>query len=253
MGYGTSKSDYEQKVATTCGVDTSRVSMALLGTVNARRKLRRKLQGVNTGVEVTITSEVIEDAVTVSNKINGETFQTDLQSAFGSITVGEIGATFTSGVEVDDGAGDGLASSHGDPIIHTFSNECYDLNQDGFYLASGHPHWDHSVYVAVYNDFFREIQITDNNNQLLLSISNLNEVSGKWAYGFKYRYRMCKTFTWKECEFSYHQYDFDAQIFRFTVQMHFHDYLDPSLKDGERGIHLDIYPEVYKRRLESCS
>ena len=41
------------------------------------------------------------------------------------------------------------AVSHGDPIIWTFSGECYDLNKDGLYLASSHPHIDHDVTIAV--------------------------------------------------------------------------------------------------------
>merc|ERR1711953_1317202 len=51
------------------------------------------------------------------------------------------------------------ASSHGDPIIHTFNGECYDLDRDGLYIASSHRDWDHIVKVAVYNQYIREIQI----------------------------------------------------------------------------------------------
>jgi len=141
------------------------------------------------------------------------------------------------------------ASSHGDPIIWTFKNECYDLNIDGLYLASSHPDWFHDVYIAVYNEFIREIQIRDSNDgDILLSISNLQEVSGTWEYGFKERIRQCKNPTWKECEFTFNQYDFDAQVFKYSVQIMYHDYLDPSLKAGERGMHLDIYPRVYARQ-----
>merc|ERR1719447_465091 len=100
------------------------------------------------------------------------------------------------------------ASSHGDPIIHTFKNECYDLNKDGLYVASSHPNWNHNVHVGVYNEFIREIQITDNHNNLLLSISNLNEIYGDWAYGLKYKNRMCRKFSWKECEFYHPHHEF---------------------------------------------
>jgi hypothetical protein len=144
-----------------------------------------------------------------------------------------------------------MASSHGDPIIHTFKNECYDLNKDGLYLASSHPLWNHNVHVGVYNEFIREIQITDDHNSLLLSISNLNEIYGDWAYGLKYKNRMCRKFSWKECEFYHPHHEFDAQVFKYTVQVLHHDYLDPALKSGERGIHLDIYPEVYQSRMEA--
>merc|ERR1719447_104600 len=140
------------------------------------------------------------------------------------------------------------ASSHGDPIIHTFKNECYDLNKDGFYVASSSPKWDHKVHVAVYNEFIREIQITDYKDQLLFSISNMNELAGKWAYGLKHQTRMCGNPRWEECEFTYENYVFDAQEFRYTVQIMFHNYLDPALKDGERGLHLDIYPKLYDVR-----
>jgi len=139
------------------------------------------------------------------------------------------------------------ASSHGDPIIWTFNNECYDLSKDGFYLASGHPDWKHSVYVAVYNDFIREIQIRDvhEDDKILLSISNLNEVTGVWQYGFKHLMKQCKGFSWNECEFAFNQFHFDAQFFKFVVHIHFHDYDDPALKEGERGLHLDVYPLLY--------
>merc|ERR1719397_2467041 len=122
------------------------------------------------------------------------------------------------------------ASSHGDPIIWTFKGECYDLNKDGLYLASSHPEFSHDVYVAVYNEFIREIQIQDEDNTILLSISNLNELSGEWNYGFKQRDRICRTMSWKECEFSHPQYAFDTQVLRYTVQIMHHDYLDPALK-----------------------
>jgi len=141
------------------------------------------------------------------------------------------------------------ASSHGDPIIWTFKGECYDLSLDGFYLASSHPTYKHKVFVGVYNEFIREIQITDEMDTLLFAISNLDELSGQWNYGLKEWTRICTRMSWKECEWNFRQYAFDAQIFRYTVQIMFHDYLDAALKEGERGIHLDIYPKVYEKRL----
>jgi len=143
------------------------------------------------------------------------------------------------------------ASSHGDPIIHTFKGECYDLNKDGLYLASSHPHWNHDIKVAVYNNFIREFQITSKDDQILFSVNNLNEVTGSWAYGLKHIYRMCTPFNWKECEFSFHEYRFDAQIFMYGVQILFHDYLDPALQKGQRGVHLDIYPRLYEKRKQT--
>jgi len=141
------------------------------------------------------------------------------------------------------------ASSHGDPIIWTFKGECYDLSKDGLYVASEHPRYNHKVWVGVYNDFIREIQITDEMDELLFSISNLNELSGEWNYGLNGRRRKCATMEWKECEWSFVQYAFDAQIFRYIVQIMHHDYLDAALKDGERGVHLDIYPKVYDNKM----
>jgi len=143
------------------------------------------------------------------------------------------------------------ASSHGDPIIHTFKGECYDLNKDGLYLASSHPHWNHEIKVAVYNNFIREFQITTKDDQILFSVNNLNEVTGSWAYGLKHIYRMCTPFSWKECEFSFNEYRFDAQIFMYGVQILFHDYLDPALQKGQRGVHLDIYPRLYEKHQQT--
>jgi len=141
------------------------------------------------------------------------------------------------------------ASAHGDPVIHTFNGDCYDLNKDGLYVASAHPSWGHVVKLAVYNNFIREIQITNkHDDELLFSYSNLNEVTGQWAFGLKQRTRMCQTFTWKHCEFSFPQTEFDAQVFRYYAQIHYHDYADPGLDNGLIGFHLDIYPVVYQKQ-----
>jgi len=153
--------------------------------------------------------------------------------------------------DTDSGQDMDSASSHGDPIIHTFKGECYDLNKDGLYLASSHPHWNHEIKVAVYNNFIREFQITTKDDQILFSVNNLNEVTGSWAYGLKHIYRMCTPFSWKECEFSFNEYRFDAQIFMYGVQILFHDYLDPALQKGQRGVHLDIYPRLYEKHQQT--
>jgi len=140
------------------------------------------------------------------------------------------------------------ASSHGDPIIHTFKGDCYDLNKDGLYLASSHPRWSHEVKIAIYNNFIREIQITSKTGEIFWSVSNLNEVTGSWKYGLTEKLRMCNKFSWKECEYAHKEYTFDAHVFNFKVQILFHTYLDDALKQGERGIHLDIYPTIYHKR-----
>jgi len=161
------------------------------------------------------------------------------------------GITVECPEDTDSGEDMDSASSHGDPIIHTFKGECYDLNKDGLYLASSHPHWNHEIKVAVYNNFIREFQITTKDDQILFSVNNLNEVTGSWAYGLKHIYRMCTPFSWKECEFSFNEYRFDAQIFMYGVQILFHDYLDPALQKGQRGVHLDIYPRLYDKHQQT--
>jgi len=100
----------------------------------------------------------------------------------------------------------------------------------------------------VYNNFIREIQITDKNDEIFWSVSNLNEVIGAWKHGLTFKRRLCNDFSWAECEFDHVEYTFDAQVFNFKVQILFHDYLDDALVDGARGIHLDIYPTIYHKR-----
>merc|ERR1740116_727221 len=78
-----------------------------------------------------------------------------------------------------------LASSHGDPIIWTFHDECYDLNKDGLWLATSHPDFDHEVKIAVYNDYMRELQVLTKSGHLLLSINNMGEVAkNNFPYDF---------------------------------------------------------------------
>lgn len=141
-----------------------------------------------------------------------------------------------------------LASSHGDPIIRTFNGECYDLQKDGLYVASSHDSWNHVVKVAVYNNFIREIQITNKQGRILYSFSNLNEESGHWAYGLVHRVRVCNDFKWHECDFMHEQLEFDAQTFKYNSQILYHNYKDAALNDGERGVHLDIYPVLYDKQ-----
>jgi len=117
------------------------------------------------------------------------------------------------------------------------------LHKDGLYLASSHPDFDHDIKIAVYNYYIREIQITTKNNRLVLSISSLGDIIDAWPYRFEHEQRACLSY--KECGFILDQYVFDAQIFQYTVHLANHDYLDPALKQGDTGIHLDVFPEIY--------
>jgi len=137
-----------------------------------------------------------------------------------------------------------IPASHGDPIIWTFFGECYDLNKDGIYLATSHPKIDHDVYIAVYNDYMREIQIRDKNGDILLSVNNLGDVLNNWPYRFTEEVKPCPPEEY--CNLFYKEFTFDAQQFRFIVQVLPHDYLDPALKNGEEGVHLDIFPRPYQ-------
>merc|ERR1719204_13100 len=140
------------------------------------------------------------------------------------------------------------ASSHGDPIIWTFNDDCYDLNVDGLYVASSHKSFNHEVKVAVYNDYMREIQIVQRDSgRLLLSISNLGEVVNNWPYHYSHKKRTCAP-GMRDCIFQTDEYEFDAQDFHYAIQVMLHDYLDPALKDGEIGVHLDIHPRPYPER-----
>merc|ERR1712062_157131 len=57
------------------------------------------------------------------------------------------------------------ATSHGDPIIWTFNDECYDLNQDGKYVATKSRRFYHHVNIGIYNDFMREIEVVNNKGE----------------------------------------------------------------------------------------
>jgi hypothetical protein len=79
----------------------------------------------------------------------------------------------------------------------------------------------------------------------------LNEVLGQWEFGLNYNFKMCAEFDLKECHFTFHEHSFDAQAFRYYVQIMYHTYEDPALKDGQMGIHLDVYPRIYASERES--
>jgi len=138
---------------------------------------------------------------------------------------------------------------HGDPIIWTLNGECYDLNKDGLYVASTHETFMHDVHIGVYNDFVRELQITDNRSgETVLTISATGNYFGEWPYGWKASTKKCPDDMKKtECVDTYMEFEFDVQDLNYLVQILRHDYKDPSLKEGELGFHLDVYPRTYDR------
>lgn len=136
-------------------------------------------------------------------------------------------------------------TSHGDPIIWTFDGECYDLNIDGHYTATAHPDYDHEVRISIYNDYMRVISVVHKSGRVMLSINNLGEViNSDYPYFFGEETKECPEDV-KDCSGTYKEFVFDAQNFRYIVQPLLHDYLDPALKEGEVGHHLDIYPHPY--------
>jgi len=140
-----------------------------------------------------------------------------------------------------------LATSHGDPIIWTFKGECYDLNVDGTYLASSVPFYDHDVYISVYNYYMRDISVVDQRTgRLLLSLNTLGDVyNHNFPFHFEETVKKCEPHQGDDCFFFYQEYKFDAQDFEYVVQLQPHDYLDPGLKEGEVGVHLDIFPRPF--------
>jgi len=145
--------------------------------------------------------------------------------------------------------GDPPATTHGDPIVWTFDEECYDLNKDGLYVASEAHMFDHTINIAVYNDYMREIQVIGRKNgEVMLSLNNLGEViNNNYPYFFSEQVKDCPPDMPKECPDTYTEFQFDAQDFRYYVQVVRHDYADPGLKEGDLGFHLDIYPKPYER------
>jgi len=140
------------------------------------------------------------------------------------------------------------ASAHGDPIIWTFLGDCYDLHVDGTYLATSHPWFDHDVYISVYNEYMREIQVVDKDTgNLMLSLNNLGEViNNRYPFFFEEQYNKCEPQHNGECTFFFTEFVFDAQDFEFHVQILPHDYNDSALKEGETGVHLDVYPSPFE-------
>jgi len=145
--------------------------------------------------------------------------------------------------------GDPPATTHGDPIVWTFDEECYDLNKDGLYIASEAHMFDHAINIAVYNDYMREIQVIDRKNgEMMLSLNNLGEViNNNYPYYLSEQVKDCPPDMPKECPDTYIELEFDAQDFRYYVQVVRHDYADAGLKEGDLGFHLDIYPKPYQR------
>jgi len=141
-----------------------------------------------------------------------------------------------------------VPTSHGDPIIWTFFEECYDLNKDGIYSASKHPDYDHEVKIAVYNNYMREIQVVDTESgEILLSINTMGHATmNKFKYYFSEETQECPSdMKNTECDGKFKLWEFDAQSFRYAVHLLRHDYLDDGLPEGELGYHLDIYPKPY--------
>lgn len=138
-------------------------------------------------------------------------------------------------------------TAHGDPIIWTFNEDCYDLNKDGLYLATSHPIFDHDVKIAVHNDFMREIQVVDAQGKIMLAINNLGEVlNNNFPFFFSEETKKCPPNMDAECPFEFKEFKFDAQNFEYVVQTLAHDYFDPALKPGQMGVHLDIFVKPYR-------
>jgi hypothetical protein len=141
------------------------------------------------------------------------------------------------------------STAHGDPIIWTFNDECYDLNKDGLYVATANPKFNHVVKLGVYNEFMRELQVVSTNGEVLLSINSLGEYekSDNFLYRFKYEEKECPMgMKDTECVGTYKEWMFDAQEFEYTVHLLRHDYKDNGIPEGDLGYHLDIYPRPYR-------
>jgi len=141
------------------------------------------------------------------------------------------------------------STAHGDPIIWTFHEECYDLNQDGLYDATVNPRFDHDVKIGVYNEFMREIVVVDENDNVLISINSLGEFEHdekNYPHAFSFEEKECPAeMKQTECFGTYKEWIFDAQEFRYTVHLLRHDYKDNGIAEGDLGWHLDIYPKPY--------
>merc|ERR1719204_2680749 len=97
----------------------------------------------------------------------------------------------------------------------------------------------------------REIQVVNNAGDIWISISNLGEIIvDGWPYDpnpITHNKRDCAKLKSHECFLGFDEYMFDAQIFRYSVHILQHNYLDPALREGEKGVHIDVYPEVYPK------
>jgi len=142
------------------------------------------------------------------------------------------------------------STAHGDPIIWTFYEECYDLNKDGLYDATVHDSFQHDVQIGVYNDFMRYIHLVDKEGNIMISINSLGEYyhdTQRWPHAFSYEEKDCPLdMKETECLDTYKEWNFDAQEFYYTVQLLRHDYKDNGIAEGDLGWHLDIYPKPYK-------
>jgi hypothetical protein len=209
--------------------------------------------------------EACETATTVGCAVNNalETYSCDNDQCLVddggkcfAETANWAGCTGGACVQLDSGwqcataaSNSNSATSHGDPIIWTFHGECYDLHKDGLYEAAAHPDFNHKVMIGVYNDFMREIQIVDDNGNLLLIYTvndDLYHDEDSWPHKVETEEFSCADMKETECTDRYKQLHFYALEFQFDVHLLLHDYKDPALKEGELGVHLDVYPIPFR-------
>jgi len=100
--------------------------------------------------------------------------------------------------------------------------------------------------MSVYNDYVREVQIHNREGEILLSINNLGDLDNNWPYFISEEVKECPPDLY-DCLGTYVEYIFDAQDFRYVVQILRHNYKDPALQTGEYGYHLDVRPLTYDR------
>jgi len=95
----------------------------------------------------------------------------------------------------------------------------------------------------------REIEVVNKKGEVILSINVDGEYNAdNYPYAFEVYEKECPANMKKtECLDSYMSFRFDAQEFQYFVHILRHNYADPSLKEGELGYHLDIYPTPYDR------
>ena len=91
--------------------------------------------------------------------------------------------------------------------------------EDGKYLASSHPQFDHDVYVTIYNEFIRSIEVVSKEGDLVLWISCNGEYdASKYQYAFEALDKECPAnMNRNECVESYKYFRFDAQHFQYFV------------------------------------